>query len=143
VRGSWRLRLPLDQCTLMYPSVRLTSLTVNRRASQVRSPQECMSAKNASPCHFHGESVPTSAAVWKNRVTSSCVSRYGCGRTERAFHWSESTYALSSPLMRSQRPKSLMYDIQFRLESGWADALEETHPSTVDRSKFAEPCSVQ
>ena len=75
VKGSLRLRLPLDNTTSTCRPARSTCSTSSPRASPVLIPQECISVKNATACHRHGDCVPSRAAAAKNNSISLPVSR--------------------------------------------------------------------
>src|SRR5258707_675861 len=55
VRGSLRLRFPLDQTTSTCPSSRSICPACRARVSPVLSPHECISVKNATASHRHGD----------------------------------------------------------------------------------------
>jgi len=55
VNGNLRLRWPLDQTMSMCPASKSTCPVCSARVSPVRSPHECISVKNATACHRHGE----------------------------------------------------------------------------------------
>jgi hypothetical protein len=73
--GSLRLRLPLDHITSICRPGRSTCSASRARASQVLIPHECISVKNATACHRHGDGVSSSAAAAKNASISPLVSR--------------------------------------------------------------------
>ena len=111
--------------------------------SRVRSPQQAMSMKNARDCHAHGDGDSNVPAARRNRAASRSVSRYGVGRGDPAFHWSESTYASGSWASRIHLPKSLMYENHERQPPGFASILWAIHRSTTPRSRRTAPCSRQ
>jgi hypothetical protein len=75
VTGSLRLRFPLDQTMSMSSECRSTCPVFRARTSPVRSPQECISVKNAAACQRHGELVSSLAAAVKNASVSWRLSR--------------------------------------------------------------------
>lgn len=75
VRGSLRLRFPLDQTMSMCPSSRLTWPACRARVSPVLSPHECISVKNTTACHRHGDWDWSAAAAVKNSSISLALSR--------------------------------------------------------------------
>jgi len=75
VIGSRRLRLPLDHITSTCRPGRSTCSANRPRASQVLTPHECISVKNATACHRHGDVVTSRPAAAKNASTSRLLSR--------------------------------------------------------------------
>ena len=57
------------------PVAQVDVLGRRARASPVRSPQECISVKNATACHRHGELACSVAAAAKNASISWRLSR--------------------------------------------------------------------
>ncbi len=85
VSGSRRDRLPLEFTTSMVRSRRCTCSVRSRRVSPVRSPQQCISVKNAAACHRHGEAAFSVAAAAKNASISSRAQQVGVGGHERGL----------------------------------------------------------
>jgi hypothetical protein len=75
VSGSRRERLPLADTTSRFWSRRCTCSGRSSRVSPVRSPQQCISVKNATACHRHGECASSLAAAAKNASISRLLSR--------------------------------------------------------------------
>lgn len=141
--GSLRLRPALESTTSMERALWSTCPTASLPTSRVRSPQQAMSMKNARDCHAHGDGDSNVPAARRNRAASRSVSRYGVGRGDPAFHWSESTYASGSWASRIHLPKSLMYENHERQPPGFASILWAIHRSTTPRSRRTAPCSRQ
>ena len=75
VTGSLRLRRPLDATTSMWARRRSTCSLGRARASPVLIPHECISVKNATACHRHGDAASNLAAAAKNASISPRASR--------------------------------------------------------------------
>ena len=75
VSGSRRERLPLADTTSRVRSRRCMCSGRSRRASPLRSPQQCISVKNATACQRHGDVVFRVAAAAKNASISFVLSR--------------------------------------------------------------------
>jgi hypothetical protein len=75
VTGSLRLRFPFDQTTSMCPASTSMCPACRARVSPVRSPHECISVKNATACHRHGDWVLSATAAAKNNSICLLLSK--------------------------------------------------------------------
>ena len=85
VSGSLRLRLPLDQTMSMCPASRSTCPVCRARVSPVRSPHECISVKNATACHRHGDGVCSLCGGGEEQLDLTAGQQVGVGGNERGF----------------------------------------------------------